>query len=31
LVRQIGPVSSFAAGGEALAPDQLEKCNARAR
>jgi hypothetical protein len=31
LVRAVGPVKSFAVAGAPLAPDQLEKCNARAR
>jgi hypothetical protein len=31
LVRAVGKVTSFAAAGVALPPDQLEKCNARAR
>ena len=31
LVREIGPLTSFAAGGRALSADELQKCNARAR
>jgi len=31
LVRAVGKVKSFAAGGAPLAPEQLEKCNARGR
>jgi hypothetical protein len=31
LVRQVGRVDSFTAGGETLPADQLEKCNSRAR
>jgi hypothetical protein len=31
LVRQVGALRSFTAGGEVLPADQLEKCNARAR
>lgn len=31
LVRAVGPVKSFAVAGAPLAPDQLEKCNARGR
>jgi hypothetical protein len=31
LVRQVGALRSFSAGGEPLPPEQLEKCNARAR
>ena len=31
LVRAVGKVKSFAAGGTALPPEQLERCNARAR
>ncbi|HEY0042999.1 MAG TPA: hypothetical protein VGB62_00485 [Allosphingosinicella sp.] len=30
-VRKAGAVRSFSAAGEALSPEQLEKCNARAR
>ncbi len=31
LVKQVGRIDSFTAGGEALPADQLEKCNGRAR
>jgi len=31
LVKQVGAVRSFSANGTALAPDQLEKCNAKAQ
>ena len=31
LARQVGSLRSFAVEGRALAPDELEKCNARAR
>ena len=31
LVREVGRLRSFSAGGQALAPAELEKCNARAR
>jgi hypothetical protein len=31
LAREIGPLRSFSAAGQALPADQLEKCNARAR
>ena len=30
LVRQVGSLRSFSANGEALSPQELEKCNARA-
>ena len=31
LAREVGTLKSFSTGGEALSPDQLEKCNARAK
>ena len=31
LAREVGTLRSFAAEGRAFAPDELEKCNARAR
>ncbi|HEY0625284.1 MAG TPA: hypothetical protein VGD10_00980 [Allosphingosinicella sp.] len=30
LARKVGPLASFSAGGTALPPDELQKCNARA-
>ncbi len=29
--QQLGPLTAFVANGSAFAPDQLEKCNARAK
>jgi len=30
LVKEVGALRSFSAGGEVLAPEELQKCNARA-